>query len=196
MQRPSQLLNFIKGFSDGLVLPFACITALLQLTSISKNYIYITGVVIIIFSIIHAISYYLTQKAHTRIANNTKSFTGIGLSTEVEKNILSEHEEEKKAWQVIIENNPYNAKQVMEHTLFAGLGYASAGILLMLAFFFYPVVTAYKASCIICFICLLSGSYFKAKLLQANFLAVFIRNLFYVIALSVMAYFLAGLFLK
>lgn len=184
---------FIIGFSDGLILPVAIITALTRLTDNNNTLLQACSIFIFLFSVVMGLSHYYTKRNHTDISIKTETFQNIGLSDDLEQQLLNDHEQEKQEWENVLEENEFTNGNSNAASWITGIAYLLSGIALLIPFLLLSIPQAYKTSCIVCGLLILAFGFLKAKVTGNHPIRVIFRGLFNAAVLSGLMYVVAGL---
>lgn len=192
-KREEHSAAFIIGFSDGLVLPVVVITALTRLTENNDTLLQACSIFILLFSAVMGLSHYYTKRNHTDISIKTETFQSIGLSEDLEQQLLKDHEQEKQEWENVLEENEFMSNNSYAASWITGIAYLLSGIALLIPFLILSIQQAYKISCIICGLLMLLFGFLKARVTGNHPVRVIFRNLFNAAALSGLVHIVAGL---
>ncbi|HTN46075.1 MAG TPA: VIT1/CCC1 transporter family protein [Flavipsychrobacter sp.] len=185
--------TFVIGFSDGLVLPMAVITAL-RFTGTDLA-VWKPGLIfILLYALVMGLSYHLTRKTHQDTTIKRETFENIGLSPELEAQLLEDLRQEQQEWQEVLMEDDFLKSGGTAHSFTIFLAYFLSGLCLLLPFLFLEKPVAYIISCIICLLLMAVSGAFKAGIVGNTVLRVILKGWFHAALLSAMAYGLTWLF--
>ncbi len=187
-RRKQHSAAFILGFADGLVLPIALITALVLLMENNTSLLQTGSMFILFFAVVMGLSHYYTQRHHTDTSIKTETFQNIGLSAELELQLLHDHEQEKQEWEDVLKENEFVQSKGFTASWITGVAYLLSGMALLLPFLFVPMRQAYWLACIACGLLMVFFGFLKAKITGNHPARVILRNLFNAVVLSALVY--------
>lgn len=187
-RKASLYAAFIISFADGLVLPLVLLTTLHQLHIEQDLLVKITFVFIALFALIMSVSDYFTQKDHQDTDIKTATFQNIGLSKNLEEQLLQDHLREKVEWEKVIEENKNN-DIVSHNALIIAFGYLLSGCFLLGCYIFAPVSFNLWTMWIAAFFLVIISAFFKARVTGNAAIRIILTNLIYSTLLSLIAIF-------
>lgn len=179
--------TFVIGFSDGLVLPMAVITAL-RFTGTDLT-VWKPGLVFVgFYALVMGLSYHFTRKTHQDTAIKRETFENIGLSPELEAQLLDDLRQEQREWQEVLKEDDFLKSGGTSHSFIIFLAYFLSGMCLLLPFLFLEKPVAYVSSGVICLVLIAVSGAFKAKVVGNAVPRVILKGWFHAALLSAMAY--------
>lgn len=193
-KRVDLFTDFVSHFSDGLILPVVAITALVKAGISADSLIQCVLILIFFYAAIIAVSNYFTRRVHTKTDVNSDSFQNIGLSEELEKQLLEDHLQEQQQWEQVLKENDFSATQQSASVFMIALSHLISGVTVLSPFFFFPVIQSFSYTCILAALLFFIFGFLKGKITSNNPWLVVFRNIFYTGGLAVMTWMIVGMF--
>src|SRR5688572_11378334 len=108
MRKKGELSStFIISFSDGLILSIIIIALLSRIMASDVYLVPIAFPIIALYATVMGFSIYFTKRSHGNTVIKTKTFKNIGLSKDLEEQLLQDHEKEKQEWEEVLRENEF-----------------------------------------------------------------------------------------